>query len=689
MKKEDEFIMDEDRAAPDASVEAEDTLAGEGEQAAQGEKPVEDQDDWNDSGDRADRGKRSRSPYVPVVQNMDAYFLAHYRDKVIQELNARIASGELSEAVEKQVVSEKIEPEECRFRRFTYWRLNRCDFLIDVELRLQLKVQTPSGVDTDFFFMFVELWFSFAGDEEACEFQDYGLREHMPDHDDLMKLDPHLVPILRRDEIEDYAEQIWEQYDPEAARDQRLRRPVDLARKMHLSVIELPLYNCRDTRAIIFFEDDTVLVEQNRTPGTKTAPDPVERKVPANTIVVKGHTGAVYGQTVQGHYLDIYHECIHYEWHYLFYRLQNMHNNDISKLKKIKRSEVKGTYYGDPTYYMEPQSVYGSFGLMMPRSFMVETVDSAYRAAFSSNRKDGHYDHDGRRYELIIFNIAEKYVLPKSNVRARLLQLGYSAAIGSANYVDGHYIDPFALSDPSSCTGDETYVISRKAVMELYRKYKDFRRIMDSGQFAYVDGHVVYCPTGNVITNPYRSYLSAWANAHIDRVSLRFIRKYTENHVYAYTFGRMNNKEALENTFKFLDLSGDMTVMERKKAADRIMEELPLSFHGALAYIMKGRCTVDELCERVPLSRSTLLRLRTEERTQYNLDQLVAICIGLHLPPWMSDVLLQRAHLTVNRYGENSHYGMILDCFYMDTIKEVQRFLKDNGFEPLHLRYEE
>ena len=108
----------------------------------------------------------------------------------------------------------------------------------------------------------------------------------------------------------------------------------------------------------------------------------------------------------------------------------------------------------------------------------------------------------------------------------------------------------------------------------------------------------------------------------------------------------MNNKEAVENAFKFLDLSGSMTLKDRQKAADRMVDEMPLSFHGALAYIMKGRCTVDDLVNRIPISRSTLLRLRTEERKQYNLDQVVAICIGLHLPPWLSEILLDRAHLS-------------------------------------------
>ena len=186
----------------------------------------------------------------------------------------------------------------------------------------------------------------------------------------------------------------------------------------------------------------------------------------------------------------------------------------------------------------------------------------------------------------------------------------------------------------------------------------------------------------------YGARLSGWANAHIDRVSLRFSKTYTGDHRYVYTFGQMNSKEAVENAFKFLDLSGKMTIKDMQRAADRLVDEMPLSFHGALAYIMKGRCTVDELVGRIPISRSTLLRLRTEERKQYNLDQVVAICVGLHLPPWLSDILLDRAHLTVKRYGPLAYYGIILDCFYMDTIQDVQDFVKNSGFDPLQLNFD-
>lgn len=112
------------------------------------------------------------------------------------------------------------------------------------------------------------------------------------------------------------------------------------------------------------------------------------------------------------------------------------------------------------------------------------------------------------RYEYVARKIADEYVISKASVRARMIQLGYLAATRRIELVDGHYIVPFAFSDIGSCSGDGTYVIDRKSVSLLYRKDKEFKRIMQSGKFAYVDGHVVYCESDNVIHTIYGARLS-------------------------------------------------------------------------------------------------------------------------------------------------------------------------------------
>ena len=173
-----------------------------------------------------------------------------------------------------------------------------------------------------------------------------GLLEGKPEHEGEFRLDRYLVPILRKDEIEQYAEEIWAERCPEAANDQKLRRPYALAERMGLSVLRVPLYRRSDTRGILFFRGDTVLIHPEWPPGQKDDPPPAELQVDPNTIVINTRTdGGLWAD------LDIYHECIHYEWHYLFYRLQDMQNNDLKQLKKVRRVVVRDKGSEDPTAF--------------------------------------------------------------------------------------------------------------------------------------------------------------------------------------------------------------------------------------------------------------------------------------------------------------------------------------------------
>ena len=65
---------------------------------------------------------------------------------------------------------------------------------------------------------------------------------------------------------------------------------------------------------------------------------------------------------------------------------------------------------------------------------------------------------------------------------------------------------------------------------------------------------------------------------------------------------------------------------------------------------------------------------------------IVALCIALHLPPWLSRLMLDKAGFSVRSYGPRGHYGEILDCCFMDTIPEVQDYLRSAGYPELRLQ---
>ena len=68
------------------------------------------------------------------------------------------------------------------------------------------------------------------------------------------------------------------------------------------------------------------------------------------------------------------------------------------------------------------------------------------------------------------------------------------------------------------------------------------------------------------------------------------------------------------------------------------------------------------------------------------MDQVIALCVALQLPPWLSAELLDRAGLLLRRTKQHRAYRLILDCMFMDTLDTVQSFLRASGCEALKLK---
>ena len=119
---------------------------------------------------------------------------------------------------------------------------------------------------------------------------------------------------------------------------------------------------------------------------------------------------------------------------------------------------------------------------------------------------------------------------------------------------------------------------------------------------------------------------------------------------------------------------------------------MPAAFPEALVYLMEnrdeGRVTVEKLAELAHVSDRTVHRYRSSRNSAYHPDVVVALCIAMHLPPWLSRLMLDKAGFSVKSYGPRGYYGEILDCCFMDTISEVQEYLRSAGYPELRLQEE-
>lgn len=110
----------------------------------------------------------------------------------------------------------------------------------------------------------------------------------------------------------------------------------------------------------------------------------------------------------------------------------------------------------------------------------------------------------------------------------------------------------------------------------------------------------------------------------------------------------------------------------------------PLEFPDALHYLMKDRkMTVEHLEETSLISTRTIIRLSNDPEYSVTREHIVALSIGLRLPPIISTGLLWKAGLVMKNTTLHNTYRMILYAMYLSKIETVNNLLISLGFSPL------
>lgn len=158
-----------------------------------------------------------------------------------------------------------------------------------------------------------------------------------------------------------------------------------------------------------------------------------------------------------------------------------------------------------------------------------------------------------------------------------------------------------------------------------------------------------------------------------------------------YRFGAMNSDEAYNQHYMaFAQEKGLLSNKEQLTAMTKLISELPVAFSDALSYLMRrAHLTIEGMEEKAGISARTISRMRTQERRDYSLDQVIAICIALQLPPWLSREMIAKAGYLLRPIKQHQAYQLVLDCMFMDSVEDVQQFLVEAGCSKLRLSNDE
>ena len=116
----------------------------------------------------------------------------------------------------------------------------------------------------------------------------------------------------------------------------------------------------------------------------------------------------------------------------------------------------------------------------------------------------------------------------------------------------------------------------------------------------------------------------------------------------------------------------------------RIYNELPNSYTSSLKIVrMWRKVTYNELAEEIRVNERIIRRIVNGEEPG-SINSIVLICLGLHLPPKISNPIISNSPFSLN-FNNNSHiwYNFALTHLYAKSMDEIRTFLQEHGAEPL------
>ena len=393
----------------------------------------------------------------------------------------------------------------------------------------------------------------------------------------------------------------------------------------------------------------------------------------------------------------IIHECVHWLKHRKHIELKRAAGADVSRIScqvtevpKESRNRKR-----TDTEWMEWHANALAPRILMPKKMFMQKAEEI----IAWYRKNNGTDRLSEILTPVIVELSEFFEVSILSARIRMMDVGYSEAVGALEYADGQYVPAHSFK-AGALSDRQTFTVPMKEGLYQYAANPAFAEIIDKGDFVYIDGHYVINAPMYVKTNEYGLLvMTDYALANMDECCLSFERSTIPNpeyNVHQYTECILYQSATAKTltVFDYRNTENDRLVvekaaalraeMEEVKEAARLAAKLPGSFGEALKEVMKWRkITVEKLGETALLEPKMIQRMRNDPNQTWNIKNVVALCIGLRLPPSLSNVMIEKAGLKFRSGEEQFICQHILTTRYKSTIHECNELMAVAGFTSL------
>lgn len=609
-------------------------------------------------------------------------------DLIYQALEAHVEDNpgdlECSTSLVQDPTEARLDAMEIRLLDITGTTSNELRLDVVVSAEIEIKERHRSDVESDM----GGQWFRVACSCDVANgiknFRILGFSIYRPNRSKKPgQLSDYLVPIIHKADLDSVAENFLRQYYPEA-----LAAPTSidievLTERMGLTVRQEHLTKNSSLFGQVFFADSIVPCYDPQ--AGKYTQVPVEQ----GTILVDPNVFFMY--TFGTYRSTVVHECVHWALHRRFFELEKLYNPEAKSIQcqvqEGKKAEGKRT----PLEWMEWQANSITPRILMPAAQTDAKMKELLPAIIAQNNGASNADI----LERLIIALADFFDVSKQMAKIRMIDLGYTEAIGVLNYKATGYIQSYVTKGPDK---DLTYDVEPTDIAFSFATDPEFRRMMESGRYVYVDHHLCVNDPKYIESLYGIAFMTPYARQHMDECCLTFkvTRRKRKDYGASYYTECGLFRQALEedeveasylhNAFnQAIDdaASKSADFQDTVKTVNGLLRSLPSTFAGTLDEHMKRlNLTNEGLADRCLINEDMIRRYRNEKR-EPKLSTVVALCVGLQLPAQLGMDLVRKAGFSFRPTEEHTAYWTIILTMTKNSIYECNEMLRSMNIREL------
>ena len=242
------------------------------------------------------------------------------------------------------------------------------------------------------------------------------------------------------------------------------------------------------------------------------------------------------------------------------------------------------------------------------------------------------------------------------------------------------------------------YELTEAEVLGLYYSEPRLAVLIDLDIIKLIDRHLVVNLKEFITPKTHHLTASAWRHIPSCCVGIQYVNKESkiENHqhilstldILIQSSGFLENSVAVDGNQSEDEQNKESAIISREiNRLNSIINELPGSFSESLKKHMERKGYTEELLAQESwVSLSTIKQYRQKEEKEKTLKIVTALCIGMHLHPWLTEDLLRKAGIVPKATKQDGAYRYLYTVLYKGTIKECNVYLRSQKLQEFKLR---